>query len=455
MQLGALQVAQERWEEAEATLRRLLALEPQSAPARNNLGGVLVRTSRFAEAEALFRSVLAERPDFAAAHDNLGAALQAFGRFAEAEEHHRRALSLSPESPAAWSNLGNALRGQERFDEALAAYSDALVRKPGFPLAEWNRALALLLRGDFEQGWRAYHWRVRAGTSRFPRLPWPLWDGKAPRNRRILVYGEQGIGDEIMFASCLPDLAAAGARPLLVCEPRLAPLFARSLSAVEVHGTRRGADSDVAGIEAPDAWLPLGTLPLYFRCRAEDFPSRRAYLAADAESVRSWRARLAALGPGLKVGIAWRGGREGMERLRRSIALTLWSPLGRIADVRLVSLQYGADAGEFDAARRDVGLTVAAFAGLDPLVELDGQAALIAALDLVIAVDSAVVHLAGALGASVWTLLPIPPDWRWMCGRADSPWYPAMRLYRQTSPGDWASVLAHVARDLESLAARS
>lgn len=456
MQLALLRIRQERWGDAEALLRRVLALAPDSADARNALGGVLFRCDRFGDAEALFRDAIARRPDHAAAHDNLGAVLQVYGRFEEAAKHHREALSLAPGGPAAWCNLGNALRGQERLEEALSSYAEALRRTPGFALAEWNRALALLLGGDFAAGWRAYGWRTRTGTSRFPAFPWPVWDGAPPQGQRILVYGEQGVGDEIMFASCLPDLVAAGAEAVLVCEPRLAPLFSRSFPAVEVHGTRRGGSDDVAGIGAPDRWVPLGTLPLRFRSRPEDFPARTGFLAADPGKVRAWRARLVSeLGDGLKVGIAWRGGRAGMERLHRSTPLALWAPLGRIAGTRLVNLQYGDCAEELRAARAECGLVVACFADVDPLADLKDQAALIRALDLVIAVDSAVVHLAGALDTPVWTLVPIPPDWRWMWRRADSPWYPAMRLYRQSVSGDWAEILVRVASDLEALARRA
>jgi len=448
---GLAAIAQGRLDEAEAWLRKAYASAPQDPAIAANLGALLLQSGQFAEAAATLRAALRLKPDSISAHDNLGGALQALGDFAQAEAEHRAALALDPGHAAAWCNLGNALRAQARLEEAIACYARALALKPRWPHAEWNRALAYLLEGDLARGWASYAWRIAAGKVRFPTLPLPLWDGGAPEGRRVLIYGEQGVGDEIMFASCLPDLSAAGAVPVVVCEPRLAPLFARSFPAAEVSGTRReGAASETP--PPAECWLPAGSLPRLFRGSRDAFPRTPGYLRAEDAATQEFRARLGAAAAGrLAVGIAWRGGREGMERRRRSTTLADWQPLVRIPGVRFVDLQYGDRAHERAESAAAGGLVPEPIDGVDPLSDLDRYAALIAALDLVVAVDSAVVHLAGALGKPVWTLVPIPPDWRWMAQGTESPWYPTARLYRQERPGEWSGVFRRVAADLARL----
>ena len=453
--LGLSEVRAGRYEQAADAFREALRADGSRADLHTNLGGALFRLGHFEEAAAAFRQAIALKPDIAGAEDNLGAALQVLGRFDEAIACLRNALARDPDNCAALCNLGNALRGQGAFDEALDCYGQALKRRPGLAHAEWNRALVYLMRGDLKRGWAAYSWRCGAGVASFPKIDVPLWDGAALDHGRLLVLGEQGVGDEIMFASCLPEVIARTGRCVLVCEPRLAPLFRRAFDGLEVRGTRRGTDHDLDGIGPLECWIPAGDLPRHLRSKVEHFPRTAGYLRADPKKTASWEKRLAALGHGPKVGLSWRGGRAGTERFRRSTSLELWARLSRIPELRFVNLQYGDCREEIAEARRRWGLVIADWTDADPLADLDDFAAEIAALDLVISVDNATVHMAGALGKPVWTLLPKPADWRWMTERADSLWYPSMRLFRQAEPHRWEPVFAELARGLESLAARA
>lgn len=447
--LGVALATLGRPEEAARSFRRAVGLAPRFPQAHNNLGNALIADGAFEEAVESFRRALHLRPDYADAHDNLGAALQALGRFEDAALSHRRALARQPVRVSAHSNLGNAFRALGAFDEAMASYERALQLNPHFADAHWNRALAELMQGDFEHGWAGYEWRFRAGGARVPPCPQPRWNGGPLEGRTVLVQSEQGVGDEIMFASCLPDLTLLAGRSIVTADPRLVPLFRRSFpeATVLARPEEDGALSEQAG--AVDLWVPAGSLPRFLRPSLASFPERMAYLVPDPVEKRRWQDRLAALGSGLKIGLSWRGGKPGKDRRLRSTSLVRWASLVARRGATFLSLQYDLGAGELESLSAAAGVSVAPLDGLDPRANLDGLAAAMAALDLVIAVDSATVHLAGALGVPVWTLLPFAADWRWMTKREDSPWYPTMKLFRQPRPGDWDPVFGAVGRDLE------
>ncbi len=442
--LGRLLRAGARYEESERHLRRALEATPEHCDTWVELGLTLARLERVPEAQAAYERAAELNPHSAEACINLGLVHLAHeGDAARAESWFRRACNGTPRLPAAHVNLGLALQEQGRLAAALDVYDAALATWPDSADLRWHRATARLLGGDYAAGWTDYEARkLIGGGAAHRQFPYPEWQGEPCGGRALLVYGEQGIGDEIMFSSCIPDLARAGARCVLECSPRLAALFARSFPGAIVHGAARDGNRDwLKGFPDIGMQSAIGSLPRHLRARAEEFPATAGYLQPDAGRVAHWRTGLAALGPGIKVGLAWRGGTEKTRRRLRSLALAQCRPLLEMEGTRFVSLQYGAtQPGEEEqhpwlalAARQEV------------LADLDETAALVAALDVVVTVDSTVAHLAGALGRPVLIMLPAAAEWRWGQQGGTTPWYPSAQLVRQARPGEWDETIARVA----------
>jgi tetratricopeptide (TPR) repeat protein len=411
---------------------------------------LLYKLGRYEESRASHAVALAVKPDFAEVHHNLGLLQLKTGYPEEALASFERALELRPDTPETQTCIAHALRDLGRLDEALAHYDGVLARQSHFGDAAINRCYALLMRGDYAAGWADYECRF-AATGTPPRgFPFPEWRGEPLADKRILIYAEQGLGDEIMFASCVPDVLKRALHVVIECNTRLAPLFKRSFPQADVHGANK--DDDHAWLQAlprADFQVAAGSLPLHFRGNREAFPARSGYLVADGARVESWRTRLAASGDRLRVGIAWRGGSLRTRQLTRSLALAHWQSLLTQPGVDFVSLQYGNVTEELAQLRDRHGVTVRAFG--DELADIDELAAAISALDLVISVDNTIAHLAGALGRPVWVLLPFAPEWRYLRSGHTMPWYPSARLFRQTRPRQWEEVLAEAAIALQQV----
>ncbi|MGQ9370390.1 tetratricopeptide repeat protein [Azospirillum sp. ST 5-10] len=426
---------------AERALAAARRLAP-SAAAWNLTGCVLKDRAALEAAAAAFRHALALDPALVDALNNLGNVRKGQGRLAAAAALQRRAAAAAPLAPEALSNLADTLLRSGDPAGAEAAAAAALARAPDHAEAALTRAMALLAQGRLAEGWEAWDARWRADArlaGRRRRFPQPLWHGEPLGGRRLLVWGEQGVGDEVLFAALVPLLTAGGWRCALECDARLVPLFARSFPTVEV--VARGEEPD-ARLRAPDiaAQVPAGDLPRRLLPDAAAFARLRPSLTADPGRVAALRA---GRDPRRRhVGIAWHTTNAKFARDRNV-------PLERLAGalagtgVRLVSLQYG-DWDEPLAALARAGIATVAAPGVDPWHDLDGLAAVIAGLDLVVSVDNVTVHLAGALGTPTWALLPHAADWRWFRDRADSPWYPSLRLFRQPAPGDWETPLRRV-----------
>jgi Flp pilus assembly protein TadD len=421
--------------------RKALGLRPDYPMAHLNLGNALWAKGHADEAVAAYDRAIALQPDFAEAHTFRAIVLGEQGRTESAIAACRRALALRPGLPDAHNTLGNLLRATGRVAEAVGCYRRALVLMPDYPDAHFNLGMALLALGDFEAGWPAYEWRWRtpqmaAAARRFPK---PQWRGEAARGQRLLIHAEQGLGDTLQFCRFVPLAAERGLRVVLEV-PR--PL-------VRLCATLPGYEVIVAaGEPLPefDLHCPMASLPLALGTTLAMIPAAVPYLGTDAAAVAAWRQRLPA--DGLRVGLVWAGNpsldrpaRAAMDR-RRSLAPARLAGLLAVPGVRFVSLQKDGPALPPGTPVLDMMADVRDFAD---------TAALVANLDLVIAVDTAMAHLTGALGKPVWMLDRFDPDWRWLMGRRDSPWYPTMRIYRQPAPGDWESVLAEVARDLGRL----
>jgi tetratricopeptide (TPR) repeat protein len=472
LRLAAVRCEARAFAEAEADLRRRLADRPDWEAGWHQLGVVLGEAGKLAESEQCFREEIRINPRSAAGYANLAAALGKCDRWAEAEAAGREATRLDPNHAGAWSNLGNALRDLGRPDEAIPVLQQAIRLAPqaaepygnlGLAMAmtgrtaeavawyerslqlrgdaaevRFNRAVALLGLGDYEHGWQEYEWRWRTdqmkGTRR--KFPVPAWDGSPPAGKTILLHAEQGLGDTIQFFRLASVLAERGATVIAqVPEPLI--MLMRTCPGVSDVLTPGGP------VPAFDWNCPLMSLPLALRLKVADIPNRVPYLTASTASVEKWRSRLAGE-RGRRVGIVWQGNPNHIGDRWRSVRLAQFESLAAVPGVRLIGLQTG------PGHEQVAGTPAVPLLDLGPELgpDLDDLAGLLTNLDLVVAVDTAPVHLAGALGRPVWVALPLNNDWRWFSGRPDSPWYPTARLYRQARFGDWGPVFAELAGEL-------
>jgi len=365
-------------------------------------------------------------------------------------------VQLQPNLADACSNLGLLLTEQRRLDEAAETLEQALTIDPDHVEARFYRGVLRLLSADFARGWPDYACRWQRETTRTPRPNLPIWSGAPLHTDRLLVSAEQGVGDQILFASCLPDVLRRVSRCLIECDPRLVPLFSRSFPTADViPEPSRGQRRQVPVLDEIDWAVALGDLPGLFRPSVESFPRHSGYLIPDAAACRCWRSRMAETGTGPKIGISWRGGTDPEDHQRRSTALAEWSMLfAKVPEAVFVNLQYGETTEEVAEVQCEYDVQLYESPQADSLENLDQFAALLASLDLVISVDNTTAHLAGALGVQVWTLLPFTSEWRWLTDRDDSPWYPRMRLFRQSAPGNWDEVFTQACQELRTLFAQ-
>jgi tetratricopeptide (TPR) repeat protein len=423
--------------EAIAAYRQVIHLAPNHPAAHNNLGIALQNSGQLQESLASFRRAVQIRPDYIEAHINIGNALYAMGEPDQAIASHRRAVQIDPNNPHSLTTLAGALLKEWKLEEPEKLLRKALELNPKLPDAHWNLAVYLLLHGDYERGWPEYEWRwpVISPSKAPPQLSKPLWDGSLLNGRTILLLPEQGYGDAIQFARYIPLLKRQGAHVNIVCRPALARLFEMA-----------GADQTISAPgEFPpcDVYLPI--LSLAWRCKTtlQTIPFPAGYIVPDPAASEAWRNRLAKF-PGKKIGIVWSGSTDYQDDKRRSMKLSYFAPLAQIPGVTLVSLQKQPESQAPAVAPSGIKL-------IDFTPELSDfvdTANLIAALDLVISVDTAVAHLAGAIGKPIWILLSRPGHWLWLLDRTDTPWYDSMKLFRQKTPGDWHELISRVTQNL-------
>nr|CAA9291163.1 FOG: TPR repeat [uncultured Armatimonadetes bacterium] len=423
-----------------SAFERALHLNPRYAEAYNNLSLALRGLGREDAALAALRRAIDLKPGFAEAHNNLGNGLKDAGDLAGAVSAFERALHLNPHYAEAYNNLGAALHAAGDAEAASQAFLNALQLRPDLWDAHFNLGISRLSLGDFEHGWPLYEAGLRSGA-RPPRgLAQPQWDGSPLDGRTLLVHAEQGFGDTLQFVRYLPAVSARGGSVVFECQRGLRCAFPDSLGWDIL--VERGDEDDAPAVPF-DLHVPLLSLPGLFGTNEATIPASVPYLRAEPEAVAHWQ-RLLAPFDGLKVGIVWAGNPAHRNDRNRSCALADFAPLAGIGGLTLFSLQKGPAAVQ--AGEPPAGMTLV---DLDEdLTDFGQTAAALTALDLVIAVDTSVVHLAGALGKPVWVLLPFAADWRWLRERDDSPWYPTMRLFRQPAPGDWPGVFARVVETL-------
>lgn len=362
-----------------------------------------------------------------------------------------RALAFNSRSAEVQLTLGKALIALDRTEEGVAACRRALRLRPDYPEADFHLGMIQLAQQKYRDGWPRWERRFAMAGYRTRRPAEPRWTGNTLKGRTLHVLSEQGLGDEIMYASCFPEIMDRAGHCIIECEPRLETLFRRSFPGATIDAPVDDAAKWEATERHPaDVRIYSTSIPAYLRLSPNDFPAHSGYLRAAPEKVRIWRDRLSQLPGTLKVGISWRGGTPFTFRERRTLDLLALLPVLSIGNIDWVNLQYGDRGGEIETLRREAGIGVADWPeAIDG--DYDDTAALVSALDLVISVCTSVVHLTGALGQPVWVMAPRVAEWRYGHQRETMPWYPSARVYRQPALGDWDSVIARIAGELTAL----
>lgn len=489
--LGRMAEAEANWQGAIEHYEQALACPPPEDERTEllvHLGDCYARLEEHVRAAELFREILKLQPEHLVATHNLARELQSQGNLSQAADWYQRALQIDPECASAWNNLGVVRQMQTNFKEARQCLERARELAPHLPdvhnnlaniletlgQAEGCRELlerAVALRPDYAEawhslgqsylrernfpvGWEYYRWRYRKREHDHRHYPFPIWREKQCMDQSLLIFSEQGIGDVVMFATCLPDLWQHANQVTLEVDRRMVSLFARSFPQARV--IPRPAADQLAALQLPgiDFQFSIADLPERYRRCESDFPRQSQLFQADPVAREKWRQRYDSLGPGLKVGISWFGGKNPEFQARRSIPLTDWREVLTQPDVQFINLQYGPAADDRHALVDELGLTIHDWTDSDPLADLDDFAAKLAELDLVISIDNATIHFAGALGVPTWCLLSKVPDWRWGLETDTSLWYASLRLFRQTQHAEWIPVLSRVARELHQLAER-
>lgn len=475
--LGNAYRAVGRLEDAEKAGRRAVELEPDFAEGYNNLGVTLQQLNRLRDAAEAFYKATRQKPDYAEAYCNLGLALRMngdhkraipaylraiqlranyadahfglgrslkeLGRLTEAIASYDQAIRSQPNYAEAHNARGATLLGQCRLVEGLASFDDAIRIRADFADAHLNRAIALLHLGELERGWEEYEWRKQAKNAGPRTYTQPEWKGEPLDGKTILVHAEQGMGDTIQFVRYLPLLKEQGAKVIFECQAALIPL----LKCI------RGIDEFMPACSDPppfDWQIPIFSLPLLMKTSLPTIPRGTPYLLPEPARVERWKQELAG-DTRFKIGIAWQGNPQLADDKLRSVALQEFAPLAAVPGVQLYSLQKGVGAEQ---------LGTQSFACVDLASRLDppgeaflDTAAVMTQLDLVVSVDTATAHLAGALNVPVWIALMYTADWRWLLDRGDSPWYPSARLFRQPYSGNWGNVFVAMARALQQVLA--
>lgn len=436
--LGMAFVAADRPTEAIAHLETAVALKPKGVDGWSALGYALGKARRYTEAEAALHRALELRPDHGESYNRMGIVLGAQGRCDEATEYFLKAIKISPRSFQAWSNLGGNLKAQNKLEEALVAYEHALAVDPKNSTVKYNQAISALTAGKLRREvWLKYEYRwVVLHKSPQRGFTQPLWRGESLAGKTILLHSEQGLGDTLQFVRYAAELAAQGATVHVEVQPPLKALLADLPGATSVL-----AFGDP--LPAFDYQCPLLSLPFAMDTKLATIPAATPYVHAPADRIATWETRL---GPprGLRIGVVWRGNPKHTNDANRSMNIETFRPICEVEGCEVVCLQIKLNEQEntfFSSHPSRVNLT-------EQIEDFSDTAALIAQLDIVIAVDTSVAHLAGAMGKPVWLLVPFSPDWRWLLDREDSPWYPGMRLFRQPKIGDWASVTSAVCAQL-------
>ncbi len=422
--------------------RKAIELNNNYELAYNNLGNSLQKLNKYDESIQYYARAIKLKPDYAEAYNNIAAALYKLGNFKEAIENCKKAVKLKEDYAEAYNTLAAALQSRQRFDEAIESYSKTLQYAPEYAEAYYSRGMLYLLRGDFAKGWHDYQWRLKTKKTKANiRHDKPLWQGENFQGKTLLVQAEQGFGDSIQFVRYLPMVKERGGTVIFAEKPELIGLFPNLDGIDDLVDTAKLTEGNVKY----DLYVNLLTLPAIFDTKIDTIPARIPYLSADASKIEYWQNKIKT--DAFKIGIVWAGNPTHGNDRNRSCTLNNFIQLAKIENVTLFSLQKGSAAEQINNWPQDLELiNIGREFG-----DFTDTAAAIGNMDLTISVDTAVIHLAGAMGKDAWLLLPYEPDWRWMLNRDDSLWYPTISLFRQKQYGNWDDVFQPVAERLKIL----
>jgi len=427
-------------DEAITNYKKAIDLNPAFADAYYNLGVALQVKKQLDEAITSYKKAVQLNPTYANAYNNLGTIYHEKGQLNEAIDYYQKVLNLHPDFIDAYYNIGIVLRDKGQFEESLQYFQKVIQIEPNHADSHWYLSFLLLLLGNFKDGWKEYEWRwkTKAFIPNLYNFPQPLWDGFDITGKFIFLHAEQGFGDTIQFIRYAPLVAQHGAKVIIGCPKELISLF-QSIDGIHQIITW--------GEELPsfDVHCPLMSLPLVFGTTLDTIPAEIPYIKVNTDLLKRWKDKVRNDDSKFRVGLSWVGRPAHRNDSNRSFPLETLAPLAQSDGVIFYSLQKGK--GSEQAKTPPEGMKLIDYT--DEIQDFSDTAALIENLDLVISIDTAVAHLAGAMGKPVWTLLPFVPDWRWMLKREDSPWYPTMRLFRQPFPGDWESVISNVRKELK------
>ena len=454
--LGTIFINQNRIDDAIEAYQQAIQIQPNQGEAYYNLGNALHRQEKLEEAIEAYQQAIQIQPNHADAYNNLGVVLIDHEKLRESVQIYQKTLEIQPNYADAYNNLGNALREQGKLEESIRIFQKAIYIQPNHAEAHNNLAMTLLLKGDFKNGWKQYEWRRQCDNFPFEKRDFsqPFWEGTDPKAKSILVWTEQGIGDEIMFSSILPDLLSRNANVIVESDTRMVSLFQRSFPKIRFIPRQNPPNSQLLNTTV-DYQTPIGSLGKWFRTDNNSFIlNRNTYLYACPKKTSEIRKKYQELAKEkILIGISWKSTgidqRQTYSKKKKSTLLEHWQPVLAQRNCYFINLQYGNVKQELNEFQKHNNLKIHQDEEIDSLSSLDDFAAQISALDLVISTSNTTVHLAGALGKQVWTLLPHIPDWRWTLEREDTLWYPKMRLFRQHRIGDWSDVFQQVKLALE------
>ena len=445
--LGVVALQAKKYEVAVKLITQATKADSEQSSFFNNLSVALIKQGKLEEAVHACQQAIKLQPDDVETHYNLGIALQKLDKLEQALTVYQKAIKIQPGNAEIYNNLGVILWKQGKLDESIQAYQNAIEIQPNYAEPHNNLGQTLLLKGDLHQGWKEYEWRWQCKdfSSEIRYFPQVLWNGSDLNGKSILVWTEQGVGDQIMFASMLDDLLQMEAKVITDCDTRLIPLFKRAFPKIQIFPRDNPPVQQLLDTNI-DYQIPIGSLGRWLRSNQNDFKRKnQSYLQACPEKTSKLKTKYKKLaGNKPLIGISWKSGNQNFGEAK-STSLKFWTSILSRQDCFFINLQYGnvkQEVEEHISNKNDTSIYLDN--DIDPLENLDDFAAQIAALDLVISTSNATVHMAGALGEKVWNLLRYMPSWRWMLNKRDTLWYPSMKLFRQNRIGDWLSTFAEV-----------
>jgi FKBP-type peptidyl-prolyl cis-trans isomerase 2/TolA-binding protein len=419
---------------------RALQIDPTLSSAYFNLGVIHQDKEEYDFAIERYKKALEYSPENFGAYNNLGLCYLENENLDDAMASFQKSIELKPDFAEAYSNIGNVYHNKLMLDEAINMYKKAIDIDPNYTDAHWNLAISYLLKGELEQGWKEYEWRWKTDEFHRPSFPKPIWNGEPIHGKKLLIITEQGLGDALQFLRYIPLIYKKGVKIIFTCSEELIPLIKNHEEISEIIPRN-------SIVPEFDYYCSLLSLPLIFNTTINNIPQNIPYINATKKSIKYWHNKLSNNQNKMKIGIVWAGNPKHKMDKKRSIPLKTYYPLFDLKGVAFYSLQKGKGSEQVDDESKKMGLIDLT----NEINDFSDTAGFIMNLDLVITVDTAVAHLAGALGRPVWVLIPYIPDWRWMLNREDSPWYPTMRLFRQSSRGDWETVVIKIRQELERL----